>query len=39
MRTSTKRTPTNHAGVFCKEIITDSDKVFDKVYSLITIVV
>lgn len=32
MRTSTKRTPTKYPGVFYKDIISDSDKVTDKVY-------
>ncbi len=32
MKTSTKRTPTKHAGVFYKEIISDSNKVIDKVF-------
>lgn len=32
MRTSSKRTPTKYAGVFYKEIISDSNKVVDKVY-------
>jgi len=32
MKTSSKRTPTKHAGVFYKEIISDSNKVVDKVY-------
>ncbi len=32
MRTSTKKIPTKYAGVFYKEIISDSNKVTDKVF-------
>jgi len=34
MKTSTKRTPTKHPDLFYKEIISDSDKIIDKVYSI-----
>ncbi|MEA3384350.1 MAG: hypothetical protein U9Q20_06750 [Campylobacterota bacterium] len=34
MKTSTKRTSTNYPGVFFKDIISDSNKVTDKVYSI-----